>query len=147
MSADTVSGASSAPQNGEWIEYDYAVVRIVPHAHREAFENVGVILHARTEGFLKCRFRSDIERLAKRSPDIDRTQLMRALESFERMCSGGADGGAIGLLPPSERFHWLTAPRSAVVQASAVHGGRTQDLTAALGRIFESYGLDSNHSE
>jgi hypothetical protein len=147
MSADAMSGIVNASGHGELIEYDYAVIRIVPHAHREAFENAGVVLHARTVSFLGCRIRTDFERMAGRSPNLDIEHVKRSLRSFDLICVGGQEAGALGLLPPSERFHWLTAPRSAVVQSSAVHGGRTRDPAAALDQIFESYGLDSHHLE
>jgi hypothetical protein len=120
----------------EWIEYDYAIVRIVPQVHACAFTNIGVVLHARQAGILDARIVIDPDRIADRCPDIDTELLARYADAYLSVVRGGADSGAIGLLPPSERFHWLTAPRSAVLQTSEVHPGRARDLAAELDRLF-----------
>jgi hypothetical protein len=120
-------------------DYDYAVVRVVPCVHREAFVPVGVVLHARRAGFLGARLRRDPDWLAARCPNLDADLLDRFLAAYARVADGGADGGPIGLRPPSERFHWLTAPRSAAIQTSAVHTGRAADPAAALDRLFAQH--------
>ena len=117
-------------------DYDYATVRVVPCVHREEFATVGVVLHARTARFLAARLRRDAGWLAARCPNLDTGTLDRFLEAYERVAAGGPEGGPIGLLPPSERFHWLTAPKSAVIQTSAVHTGRTADPAATLDHLF-----------
>ena len=117
-------------------DYDYATVRVVPCVHREDFVTVGVVLHARTAGYLAARLRRDLEWLAARCPDLDIEMLDRYLDAYERVAQGGTEGGPVGLYPPSERFHWLTAPRSAAVQTSAVHTGRTADPAATLDHLF-----------
>ena len=117
-------------------DYDYATVRVVPCVHREDFVTVGVVLHARTAGYLAARLRRDPEWLAARCPDLDMAMLDRYLDAYERVAQGGTEGGPVGLYPPSERFHWLTAPRSAAVQTSAVHTGRTADPAATLDHLF-----------
>lgn len=117
-------------------DYDYATVRVVPCVHREDFVTVGVVLHARTAGFLAARLRRDADWLAARCPGLDVAMLERYLDAYERVARGGAEGGPVGLYPPSERFHWLTAPRSTVVQTSAVHTGRTADPAATLDHLF-----------
>ena len=119
-----------------WIEYDYAVVRIVPKVHLCTFINIGVVVHSRVENFLDARIEIDRERLQALCAGLDIRTLERYAEAYLRVCRGGSDAGPIGLLPPSERFHWLTAPRSAVLQTSEVHPGRCRDLPETLERLF-----------
>jgi hypothetical protein len=120
-------------------DYDYATVRVVPCVAREDFVTVGVVLHARTARFLEARLRRDTAWLAARCPDLDVDLLDRFLDAYARVAAGGAEGGPVGLLPPSERFHWLTAPRSAALQTSAVHTGRTEDPAAVLDGLFAQH--------
>lgn len=120
-------------------DYDYAVVRVVPCVYREAFVPVGVVLHARRAGFLGARLRRDPDWLAARCPGLDAGLLGRFLAAYERVAEGGAGSGPLGLRPPSERFHWLTAPRSAAIQTSAVHTGRAADPADVLGRLFAQH--------
>jgi hypothetical protein len=122
---------------GGWIEFDWVVVRLVPRVHREQFVNVGVVLHARTAETLLARIEPDWERVHALGADFDRAEAERQLDGLRRVAAGGAAGGPIGLLPPSERFHWLTAPRSAVIQTSAVRPGRCRELGGALDRLFD----------
>src|SRR5690606_8908365 len=121
------------------VDYDYATVRVVPCVHREEFATVGVVLHARTARFLAARLHRDAGWLAARCPGLDVETLDRFLDAYERVAAGGVEGGPVGLLPPSERFHWLTAPKSAAIQTSAVHTGRTADPAAALERLFAQH--------
>jgi hypothetical protein len=121
---------------GPWHDYDYAIVRVVPQVHLCTFLNVGVVLHARTAGFLGGRFHLDDAPLLGLCADVDLPLVARYLDAYRRICEGGAGAGPIGLLPPSERFHWLTAPRSAVLQPSDVHAGRTADPQATLDHLF-----------
>lgn len=116
--------------------YHFAVLRVVPHVHLGAFANVGVILHSRTAEFLGMRVLADRERLDRLSEGIDHDLLVRYLHRFEEISSGDPAGGPVALLPPSERFHWLTAPRSDVLQPSPVHEGVCADPAAALEKIF-----------
>lgn len=120
----------------EWIEYDYAVVRVAPRVHVGVFANIGIVIHARQQEYLDVRFAVDHQRILSLSPTLNLTVLDRTVEAYARVCKGGADAGSVGLLPPSERFHWLTAPRSAVLQVSAVHPGRCRNLEAELARLF-----------
>lgn len=135
---------SASDSFGSWVDYDYATVRLVPRVHVGAFLNIGVILHVRTLGFLDVRFRMDRERIATAFPGLDLDLLERFVEGYRRACVGGEGGGAIGLLPPSERFHWLTAPRSAVLQTSPVHPGRCHDPFVALDRLFQEQCADQH---
>lgn len=124
-----------------WIDYDYAIVRLVPHVHDAMFLNIGVLLLARSEDYLGCAFAAERERIQAFAPEIDYDLLVRYLDAMRYVCDGGHHGGAIGALPASERFHWLTAPRSAVLQTSAVHPGRCGDPSAVLSLLLARHCL------
>lgn len=112
--------------------YSYAAVRVVPRVERGEFVNVGVLLFARTARFLAARLEPDESRLLAIAPDLDLAAVERHLASFAAVCAGLPTGGPIARLPPSERFHWLTAPRSTIIQTSPVHVGQCADPRAAL---------------
>ncbi len=116
--------------------YSYATIRVVPRVERGEFVNVGVVLFARTARFLAARVALDRARLAALAPDFDPAPVERHLAAFVAVCEGRDDGGPIARLPPSERFGWLTAPRSAAIQLSPVHVGRCDDPRAALDDLF-----------
>lgn len=118
------------------IVYHFAMLRVVPHVHLGAFSNVGVLVHARTSDYLDMRFVADADELRRVAPDLDTDLLIRYLQRFEEICAGRPAGGAVALLPPSERFHWLTAPRSDVLQTSPVHEGLCRDPADALDKLF-----------
>jgi len=120
------------------VAYDFAVLRVVPRVHLGAFVNVGVVVHARTEEFLALRAVTD-ERLLARVHGVDAELLARYLRSCEAICAGDPTAGPMALAPPSERFHWLTAPRSDVLQSSPVHEGICDDPGRALNMLFEQY--------
>jgi len=120
------------------VAYDFAVLRVVPRVHLGAFVNVGVVVHARTEEFLALRAVTD-ERLLARVHGVDAELLARYLRSCEAICAGDPTAGPMALAPPSERFHWLTAPRSDVLQSSPVHEGICDDPGRALNTLFEQY--------
>jgi len=117
--------------------FDYAIVRVVPRVERAEFVNVGVIIFCRTLGYLDARISLERERLLAIAPGIDLDEVERHLRLIPRICRGGTEGGPIGLLSPSERFHWLTAPRSTVIQTSPVHSGLCTDTAATLERILK----------
>ena len=117
--------------------YEYAVLRVVPRVEREEFLNVGVIVYCRDQGFLQCAFELSEARLrAFAGPAPDLSELTARLRSFQRICGGQAEGGPIGRLSLAERFRWLTATRSTVVQTSPVHPGRCEDATQTLAQLF-----------
>jgi Protein of unknown function (DUF3037) len=120
--------------------YDYAILRAVPHAHLGAFVPVGVLLHARQQGFLGLLALTNESRLRERVPTMDVGLLAKYLRTMERVASGDTQGGPIALAPTSERFHWLTAPRSDVLQASPVHEGLCDgDPERTLALLFGQY--------
>ena len=122
--------------DGGWIDYDYALLHVMPHVHLGACEVVGVVLHARTDGFIGVRFNLDRPRLSARWPDLDLDLVESELKALQAIADGTASAGSIGRLTPSERFHWITAPRSAVLQPSQVHAGRTAKPAVALDELF-----------
>jgi hypothetical protein len=116
--------------------FEYAVLRIVPRVERGEFINVGVVLLCRTRRFLDARVRLDRARLAAFAPDVDPEAVAVQLDGVPLVCAGGANAGPIGELPHYERFRWLTAPRSTVLQPSPVHCGLCEDPKRELERIF-----------
>ncbi len=122
-----------------WISYNYAVLRVVPRVHLHAFVNVGVIVHARTAGFLAARLLTAPDVLAPLLPGTDPELLSRYLLSWRGISEGRAECGPVALAPPSERFHWLTAPRSDILQSSPVHAGVCEDPARALDEMFAAY--------
>jgi hypothetical protein len=125
------AGARDAARPGDaW--YSYAVVRVVPRVERGEFINVGVILFARTRRFLEARLELDPQRLRALAPDIDLAAIAAHLAQLQAVAAGAPEGGDIAGLPASERFHWLTAPRSTVIQTSPVHVGCCEDPASAL---------------
>jgi hypothetical protein len=117
--------------------FDYAVIRVVPRVERGEFVNAGVILFSRTGSFLQARVALDRDRLKALEPTIDCDVVQSYLDAIPRVCAGGAEAGPIGALSQSERFHWLVAPRSTIIQTSPVHSGVHADLPAALDQLFE----------
>jgi hypothetical protein len=121
------------------VSYDFAVLRAVPHPHIGAFVPVGVVLHARTVDYLAMRSLTDMEELRAHVPDVDAELLARYLRSVHAICAGDESAGPVALTPPSERFHWLTAPRSDVIQTSPVHEGVCVDPERELDALFRTY--------
>ena len=107
--------------------YDYAVIRVVPRVDREEFLNVGVIISCPAKDFLEARIELDEARLLAFDPTLDVEAIRNTLASIPRICAGGPDAGPIGQLSQRERFHWLVAPRSTIIQTSRVHTGRCTD--------------------
>lgn len=116
--------------------FQYAVVRVVPRVEREEFVNVGVIVFCRTRKFLRARIALDLRRAHALAPDIDLAAVAEHLEARARVASGDPDAGPIAALPQSERFHWLVAPSSTVIQTSSVHSGLCDEPEAVLDRLF-----------
>lgn len=119
------------------LAYDYALLRAV-HVPTGDAETVGVVLQCRQARFLAVRLVADPAAVAGRWAEVDADLLRRALGAVETVAQGGRDAAPIGLLPPSERFHWLTAARSTVLQPSPVRTGVAADPEAALDRIAAS---------
>ena len=116
--------------------YDYSVIRVVPDVARGEYLNAGVVLFAKTHRALLSRIALDEERLRALAPGADLPIIRSHLESIERICAGGEAAGPHAHLSASERFHWLTAPRSTVIQLSPVHSGICDDPDDEADRLF-----------
>jgi hypothetical protein len=117
--------------------FDYAVVRVVPRVEREEFLNAGVILFCLERDVLAARVELDRARLAALAPGADADLVEEHLAAIPLVCAGGEGAGPIGRLSPRERWHWLVAPRSTIVQVSPVHTGLSHEPAHALDRLFE----------
>ncbi len=121
--------------------YDYAILRLVPQVEREEFLNVGVILSCPDRQFLGVRVHVDHARAAAFAPALDVATVEAHLASFDAVCRGGAAAGPIGELPARQRFLWLVAPRSTIIQSSPVHTGWLRDPQETLDRLLRQYVL------
>ncbi len=117
--------------------FEYAVIRVVPKVEREEFLNVGVIVLCQKLNFLRAHIQVNKSRLATLCAELDENVLLEHIQSFERVCAGGTDSGPIGQLPLAERFRWLTAARSTMVQTSHVHPGLCADPNQMLAHLFK----------
>jgi hypothetical protein len=118
-------------------EFQYALLRVVPDVERGEALNAGVVLFARRAGFLAARVGLDRDRLAALAPDADADAIARHLDALAAIAAGDPDAGAIARLDRSERFAWLAAPASTVVQPSPVHTGLCGDPQERLDALFE----------
>ena len=117
--------------------YDYALIRVVPRVERQEFVNVGVIVWCREHDVLEARIALNEARLCALDPDVDLDAVRRHLQSIELVCKGGPAAGPIGAMSKRERFDWLVAPRSTMIQTSAVHSGRSGDMVATLEHLLD----------
>jgi hypothetical protein len=115
--------------------FQYAIVRVVPDVERGECMNAGVIVFCRPRRFLAARVALDADRLHALAPAADLDAVRAHLEGVERLAAGDPAAGPIAALPASERFHWLVAPASTIIQPSAVHTGLTDDPGAELERL------------
>lgn len=115
--------------------FEYAVVRLVPRVEREEFLNVGVILYCSSKRFLKMSMSVNSERILAFSPDIDLQVVEQNLRAFAHICAGGKEGGPIGQQSIADRFRWITAMRSTILQTSRVHPGFCTDPLETLARL------------
>ena len=116
--------------------YDYAILRVVPRVEREEFVNAGVILFCLERDYLAARVALEPALVQALHREADLALLEEHLAAIPRICAGGPDAGPIGRLTRRERFHWLVAPRSTMVQLSPVHTGLTDDPARALDEVF-----------
>ena len=118
--------------------FQYATLRVVPRIERGELFNAGVVLLCRPRRFLAARARLDRAVLAALSPGCDPDAVAAHLDALVRVAEGAPDAGPVAGLEPSERFHWLVAPSSTIIQPSPVHTGLTDDPAAELDRLFET---------
>ena len=118
--------------------FEYALLRVVPRVERGEFVNAGVVLYCQEKRFLEAAIDLDPERLRLLDPRLDAETVRAHLEAARRVCAGGPGAGPIGLLPPVQRFGWLVAPRSTVLQPGPVHSGLTEDPGEALDHLLQT---------
>ncbi len=118
--------------------FEYALLRVVPRVERGEFVNAGVVLYCQEKRFLEAAVHLDPERLRALDPHLDPKTVRAHLEAAPRVCAGGPGAGPIGLLPPVQRFGWLVAPRSTVVQPGPVHTGLAENPREALDHLLKT---------
>jgi hypothetical protein len=116
--------------------YDFAAIRVVPRVEREEFINVGVIVYCPALKFLRAQVRVDEARLTALWPELDLDLVRRHLEAIPKICAGAPDAGPIASMTVAERFHWLVAPRSTIIQISPVHSGLCEFPEPLLEKLF-----------
>ena len=117
--------------------FQYAIIRVVPRVERGECMNAGVVLLCRSRRFLAARVGLDVARLEALAPGIDPATIEEHLAAIERVAAGDPEAGPIARLGQGERFHWLVAPSSTVIQPSEVHTGLSDDPAAELNHLFE----------
>lgn len=115
--------------------YEWAVLRVVPRVERGEFVNVGVVLHCKELGYLGCSITDDLARALALDPDLDVAGVREHLAAVADVCAGAPEAGGSGRRSPGDRFRWLVAPRSTVVQPSPVHAGLSDDPAAELAAL------------
>ena len=116
--------------------FDYAVLRVAPRVEREEFVNAGVILFCLERKFLGARVHVDEGRLRALWPEVEIELVRTRLEAVVKVCIGATDGGPVARLSQRQRFHWLVAPRSTILQVSAAHTGMSENPEACLEELF-----------
>lgn len=116
--------------------FEYAVIRLVPRVEREEFLNVGVVLYCAKQKFLGVTYELNENKIKNLFPDTDLGEIEDHLKTFEKICRGDIDGGPISKLIAPERFRWLTATRSTILQVSKVHPGFTKNAGETLQKLF-----------
>lgn len=126
------------PDARDHATYDYAIVRVVPKVDRGEFVNVGVIVSCPARDFLDARIELDESRVLALDPTVDIEAVRAHLATIPAVCAGGEQAGPIGELSQRERFRWLVAPRSTIIQTSPVHTGSCTDPGAVLEHLLDT---------
>ena len=119
-------------------DFQYTILRVVPRIERGECINVGVVVFCRQRSFLGIRIGIDEERLRALAPDLDPAAVEPPLEAIAAVVAGEPSAGPLAQLSPSERFGWVAAKSSTVIQPSEVHTGLTNDPQATLDHLFRS---------
>lgn len=121
--------------------YNFALIRLVPAVEREEFINVGVILFSKRKKFLGMKYHINRERLASFSQSLDIDLVEAYLSGWEAICRGKPRGGLIGEYDLADRFRWLTAAKSTILQCSPTHPGLCESPEKELADLFDRYVL------
>ena len=119
--------------------FDYAILRVVPRVERQEFINAGVVVLCLEKRYLDARIHLDPQRLKALWPEADAELVRQHLEAIPRICAGDPAAGPISQLSQRERFHWLTAPRSTIIQPSPVHTGVCDGTDGILDRLARQF--------
>jgi hypothetical protein len=119
--------------------FDYAILRVVPRVDREEFINAGVVAFCLEKRYLEARILLNTDRLKALWPEVDVDLVREHLDAIPRICAGDPAGGPITKLSQRERFHWLTAPRSTIIQPSPVHTGVCDATDSVLDRLATQF--------
>jgi len=117
--------------------YEYAVIRLVPKVEREEFFNIGLVMFSKKEKYIRVEFYLCPDKFRLMHSKLDYDEVLQNLENFKAVAKGEKSGGSIAELDIPERFRWLTAVRSAVIQTSRPHPGKSRDLDKTFERLFE----------
>ena len=117
--------------------YEYAVIRLVPKVEREEFFNIGLVMFSKREKYIRVEFHLCPKKFGLMHSKLDYEDVQKNLENFKHVANGEKPGGEIATFDIPERFRWLTAVRSSVIQTSRPHPGKTKDLDATFERLFE----------
>jgi hypothetical protein len=128
-----------APARPAPATFDYAILRVVPRVEREEFINAGVVVFCLEKRYLDARILLNIDRLKALWPEVDTDLVREHLEAIPRICVGDPAAGPIAKLSQRERFHWLTSPRSTIIQPSPVHTGVCDSTEGVLDRLATQF--------
>jgi Protein of unknown function (DUF3037) len=128
--------AVDAPELRAQDNFQYVVIRVVPRVEREEFVNAGVVVFCRTRSFLQARVELNVKLLTALAPEADSDSIQAQLDAYVRIAAGDPGAGPIARLSQSERYHWLSAPSSTVVQTSPGHSGICVDPAQTLEDLF-----------
>lgn len=121
--------------------FEYAIIRVVPKVEREEFFNVGVILFSKRKNFLEIKYNINKDKLRVFSTELESEMLEEYLNAWKLICEGNPYGGKIGKLDLPDRFRWLVACRSTIIQSSKTHSGLSDDPEKTLEEIFNKFVL------
>lgn len=116
--------------------YEYAVIRIVPRVERGEYINAGVILYCRDAGYLNMKYEVNEKKILTIDSNADIEKIRSMFTAFDKVCCGNENSGTIGSMNPAERFRWLTAKRSTIIQVSQVHPGLCKDPALELEKLY-----------
>lgn len=119
--------------------FDYAVLRVVPRVERQEFINAAVVVFCLEKRYLDARVHFDAQRLRALWPDLDIELVRQHLEAVPRICAGDPEGGPVACLSQRERFHWLVAPRSTLIQPSPAHTGLCDETGGLIDRLATQF--------
>ena len=119
--------------------FEYAVIRVVPKVEREEFVNVGVLLYSKRMRFLDMKFAIHTDKILALDPEADLEMIQKTLKAWKEICAGGTKAGAIGALEQADRFRWLSAAKSTILQCSPTHPGLCGDPDKELQNAFDRF--------